>query len=326
MDVSKYREQYAEQLERAGEEREGYQAFSQKSKQNKVRQRALESAGALRTQDDIGDAFDIIKDKQEDAELRASTLHSIAIEVGKNPDLIDVVIDVLKDGTEPSTVRLAALQVLQQTSFRAAIFNPKRPAYLAALREIIDAEDSTLRERALEILAQERDEYAQRRLLEGLQDPEKALVPPVRALQLLSYDIHAEHFPILREIVNKPPSAGARREALRLLAADPASREMLASVLNDKGESSEARKVSAVALQSVAPKQFEEHARQIVMDEDEDDADLRATSIAALTQSTSQEALKQDTELSERVENLGKHSRSKEVGRSAARFISKQNE
>jgi hypothetical protein len=74
-------------------------------------------------------------------------------------------------------VRLAALRVLQMSSFRVVVFDPKRPEYLDALRTVIDDRNASLREQALEILAQERDEYAQRRLLEGLEDPSQALVP-----------------------------------------------------------------------------------------------------------------------------------------------------
>jgi hypothetical protein len=65
----------------------------------------------------------------------------------------------------------------------------------------------------LGILAREKDGFAQQRLLEGLEDPEKALVPPEKAPQLLSYDVHAAAYPMARQIVSRPPSV-ARAQAL----------------------------------------------------------------------------------------------------------------
>jgi hypothetical protein len=194
---------------------------------------------------------------------------------------------------------------------------------MTILREIINVEDMTLRRQVLEVLAQERDVYAQRRLLEGLQDPSKALVAPETAIQLLGYDVHAEYFPILREIVRKSRSSAAKLEAVRLLAADPASRELLTDILNDKKQSKAIRRASAIALQALAPEAFEEQARRIVLDDDESD-DLRAASISALAHFKGKESLSQDSELNAQVEHLSKQSSSKEVGRSATTYISKQ--
>lgn len=323
MDISEYRKQYAEELEQAEEERKGYRASSAKSRRTAEGRTALQRVVALSEQDEVAEAFGIIEDKSEDAEHRASVLYSISIALITNDDLITKVLRLLKDNAEAAPVRRAALRVLKQLSFSSAIFKQRRPEYLDALREAIDTEDASLRELALETLAQEKDEYVQRRLLEGLKDPSQALVPPEKAIQLLGYDIHAEHYPILKEIVEKPPSAGARQEAIRLLAADPSATELLAGILRDKGESRKVRSISATALQSLAPAEFEEHARQIVLDENEDDV-LRATSLSALTHFGDQEALSQDTELTKHAERLRQRAPSKQVGRAAARFLAEQ--
>src|SRR5215218_7317477 len=91
MDVSEYRKQYAERLERAAEEqREGYRAFSDKSKPVDERLRGLKSAAALTDEDEVAEAIDVIRDREEDAELRAATLLSITIAVGQNPDSMDL--------------------------------------------------------------------------------------------------------------------------------------------------------------------------------------------------------------------------------------------
>lgn len=55
--------------------------------------------------------------------------------------------------------------------------------YRTTLRNVAQDENPELRERALSVLAQLKDGFAQKKLLEGLQNPEKALVPPEKALQ-----------------------------------------------------------------------------------------------------------------------------------------------
>jgi hypothetical protein len=191
------------------------------------------------------------------------------------------------------------------------------------LRTVSDDSDASLREQALEILAQRKDEYGQRRLLEGLKDPSQALVPPGKAVQLLGYDIHAEHYPILRNMVQNPPSPEAKEEAIRLLAGDPESKELLKSRLKDKEEYRRVRNASAAALQSLAPEEFEEQAKQIVYDPEEYD-ELRATAINALTLFADRETLNQDADLTGRVEQLRDQASSAEVERTADRFLRKQ--
>jgi hypothetical protein len=312
------RRQYAEQLERAAEEqRQAYRVFSDRSRPAEERRIALDKA-ALREQDEVAEALDVVNDTEEDAELRASALYAIDIEVGKRPDLMDVAIGLLGDSAGPAVLRLAALRVLQQSSFSGPAFYQKRPEFLAALRAVIDDQDASLRQEALEILAQNYDEYVQRRLLEGLEDSSQALVSPEKAIQLLGYDIHAEHYPILRDIVQNPPSPEAKEEAVRLLATDPTSKELLTSLLKDKDERREVRNASAAALKSLAPEEFEEQAKEIVLDDDEYD-DIRATAINALTLFADQEAL--DPELIGRVEQLSEEAPSEKVERTANRFL-----
>jgi hypothetical protein len=323
MDVSEYRKQYQEELERAAEEKKKYRDFLDKSKSVSDRLMAFESAPGSQELDEVAQSINIIRDKNEDTQLRISALDGISIEIAQRHDLIDMVLDLLRDDTEPVALRKAALAVLEQASFSATVFSPKRPEYLAVLRSLIDDADAKLRQRAMEVLASEKDEYLQRRLIEGLQDPAKALIPPEKAIQLLGYDIHAEHYPFLREMINNPPNAAAKQEAVRLLAADPTSKDLLADILMDKGEDREVRKISAVALQSLAPAEFEDHAKQIVLDDDEDD-DLRATSMSALDHFADQESLRQDSVFNEAVEQLQERPKSKELERVVDKYVEKR--
>jgi hypothetical protein len=324
MDTPEPRRRYAERIERAAErQRQGYRDFADRSRPAEERRTALRRAATLRDEGEVAEAVEVIRNGEEEPALRVSALYAIGIEVGKRHDLIDMAIDLFRNDAEPTEVRQASLRVLQQSSFRAATFNPKLPEYMDALRTVAEDPDASLREQSLEILAQRKDEYAQRRLLEGLEDSSRALVPPGKAIQLLGYDLHAEHYPILKDTVQNPPSPEAKEEAVRLLAGDPSSRELLETLLKDKDETRGVRNASAAALQSVAPAEFEEQAKEILYDTEEYD-DIRATAINALTLFADQESLDQDAELTGRVEQLREQAPSEEVEHSASRFLRRQ--
>jgi hypothetical protein len=130
----------------------------------------------------------------------------LSLEVDDHPELIDTLLAYLGEAGNPPGRRLAVLNLLQEISFRMVGFPAKRPEYLAMLRSIIEDPDSKLRRVAIGILAREKDDYVQRRLVDGLEDASKALVPAAKAIQFLAYDVHSEYFPIAKRIVENPPS------------------------------------------------------------------------------------------------------------------------
>jgi hypothetical protein len=230
-------------------------------------------------------------------------------------------LSVLRSTDEPVTVRLAALQALQAASFSVVAFEACRGDYIATLRQVAEDPDPELRQRVLGLLAREKDGFAQKKLLEGLRDPDKALLPPEKALQLLSYDVHAEAYPLARAIVSKPPNATARREALRLLAADAASATIFEKILRDKGETAEIRQISAAALQALKPQKLQALAREIVLDPSEE-GDIRATSLTALAQFGADDIGTADAALLKRVDHLS-GTASTTVKKSARTFLTK---
>jgi selenocysteine-specific translation elongation factor len=151
------------------------------------------------------------------------------------------------------------------------------------LRNVVDDPDPELRQRVLGILMREKDGFAQKKLLEGLKNPDKALVSPAKALQLLSYDVHGEAYKVARSIVDKPPNDEARREALRLLAADANAAPLFEKLLRDKNEQREIRQISASALHALKPETLQKRAKEILLDKSDYD-DIKATSLTALAQ------------------------------------------
>ena len=266
-------------------------------------------------------AFAVATNEKKPAAERAKAFFEAPLATISSDDNLQASLKVLRDREQPIKLRLAALQSLQAASFSVLQFEAAREDYLATLREIVDDPDPELRQRVLGILMREKDGYAQKRLLDGLQDPSKALVPPEKALQLLSYDVHTDAYPVAREIVNKPPNPDAKREALRLLAADAHSAPVFEKLMRDKDEDKEIRQISAAALQATKPKRFQEQARELLLDKKEYD-DIQATALTALTQFGDEKAVAKDDKLMKRVDELGK-GKSAKVKKTAKQFLNR---
>jgi len=320
MDASEYRKQYAEKLKRVAEKQPDFRDFLDKSKPVSKRLKALGSSARLLSEAEQAESVTIIRDKEEEPELRASALRAISRDVGTSGELIDMALALLRDEAEPRELRISALQVLQRLGFTSPIFVSKRAEYLAALRSIVGDKDTRLRQQAIEILALVKDEYVQRRLNEGLKNPSRALVNPAKAIQLLGQDVHAELYPLLRKIISRPPSPAAKEEAVRLLAGDPNSKELLIKLLRNKKENVKIRTLSAVALQSLAPAEFTEQAKKIVGDDTEDHR-LRLTALSGLTHFAAPTALSGDSAFNERLVQLSKKSTSMQLRDAATRHL-----
>jgi hypothetical protein len=266
-------------------------------------------------------ALSVATSERRSVEERVAALAEPPLAASEKEDSLQAVLNVLRNKEEPTQVRLAALQTLQAASFGAPAFESLRGDYIAALREVAQDTDLELRQRALGILAREKDGFVQKKLLEGLEKPEKALVPPEKALQLLSYDVHAEAYSAAREIVNEPPSDIARREALRLLAADATSAPVFEKILRDKNESAEIRQIAASALQALTPEKLKTCAREILLDSSEKD-EIQCTSLTALTEFGDYAVVAKDEALLKRVDRLISEG-STRIKLSAGRFLSK---
>jgi HEAT repeat protein len=235
---------------------------------------------------------------------------------------LQAMLNVLRSEDEPVKVRLAALQSLGAAAFSVIAFESCRGDYLAALRKVATDPKPELRQRVLGLLMREKDGFAQRKLLEGLKNPDKALVPPEKALQLLSYDVHAEAYAAARAIVSKPPNPDARREALRLLAADATAAPLFEKLLRDKNELREIRQISASALHALKPDRLQQVAREIVLDKSDYD-DIKATSLMALATFGDDKALADDTVLLNSVDRFGAGKAPSKYKQGARRFLRK---
>jgi hypothetical protein len=190
---------------------------------------------------------------------------------------------ILRDPADTLPRRTEALQILQSATFGAEEFDAVRGDYVAALRELTGDKEITLRQRALGLLARSRDTYAEKVLMSGLQNPDKAVVPATDALHYLSYNLHSGVQSMARSIFDTSKDQAVRQQALRLMANDPKALKAIQNTLTDKKESVEVRQTSAEALHALDPKALQNWASKAALDKSED-PEVVATSLTALNQ------------------------------------------
>lgn len=259
------------------------------------------------------------KGRRPSAAARAKNIAAAPLEENNLGEQVADLLAILRNREESLTVRMAALEALAAFDFLGPRFAPFRADYKHGLRDVATDPRPELRDRALELLAIDRDPYAQELLVQGLERPQDALVPDAKAIQLLGYDDHAEVVPLVRRVYKRAKGA-AREEALRVLATDPQSERLFVRLLRDKSETRSIRRLSVSGLQSLNPEAFERTARQIIADED-DDNDIRATAVAALAHGREVREKPVDPKLVETVQKVGESTRSRALRSATRRFL-----
>jgi hypothetical protein len=217
--------------------------------------------------------------------------------------LVAELLAALLDRKQSVTARMEALQGLAALDFLGPRFDPFRADYKQALRTLATDPSAALRERSLDLLALQKDPWAQDLLVKGLRQPDEAAVSDARAIQFLGYDDHhADVVPLARELV-KRSTGPAREEALRVLGSDPQSEPLFRRLMKDKSEKSSVRQLSASGLQSLNPELFEKEARKVVTD-DSDYNEIRATSLSALAHGRPPGAPPPDPKFVQQVESI----------------------
>lgn len=286
---------------------------------------ALLAISFIEDEEAVLKAMMLVRDKQEDVSVRILALQKVVIALSADADFLNTCLDLLQDRTNDEALRITAFNVLRGLRFSSGQFAAIRPDYMSVLRTLLDDQNDTLREMAAEDLAMSKDEYVQRRLLAELKSGEEKIVQRAKAIQLLGYDIHAEHFPIVRKILRQETATEVEKvEAVHVLAKDPSSAELLKNFMLDKTQEKEVRLSSASALHAAQPEEFIRTAKEVVLDENED-KDLRIVSLNGMMQHTESDALKTDEEFLEGISNLRMNTTSPALKKVSKTYIDRIN-
>ena len=192
---------------------------------------------------------------------------------------------------------------------------------MALLRSLLNDPDSSLREMAAEELAKYKDEFCIKKVADGLTKQGAPIVNDAKAIQLLGYDIHAEHYPIVRSLLQNPASDEATKlEAIHVLANDPESKQLLINLMLDKKQDKEIRMSSAIGVQSAYPQDFIRIAKPLVLDDGEE-KDMRIATLNALMLNRDKTALYADEKFLAKVSGLNILTKSPELKKMSLRYL-----
>jgi hypothetical protein len=255
-------------------------------------------------------------DRDQPIDARKATLQIGMLPIGESKSVTLRVLKLIGDPKQPEELRLAALQ-----NFRAATFAMRstaewRPTYLETLREIVRKERNAVADRALHTLAQEKDGWALEVLQSGLREPKEAKVSQLRAIQYLSAEDHGNHFDVLRGLARKNRSQKVRQEAIRGLASDPQSRDLLLEILQNRRESPAIRQAALLSLRIIDPDAYQQQAASIIEDEGESES-LRAAYITTMRL----EGHSADSSYSQAVQKVQNESSSKLLQKAAKLYL-----
>jgi hypothetical protein len=232
-------------------------------------------------------------------------------------------LEALRTPTNPPPVRLAALNSLKAARFLGDKFDPYRADFLSALREVAQPDsDPELRESALATLTAEKDADTEQRLRAGLQDVKKALVSPLKALQILSLNDHADIADLATDVFHRTADLPTKEAALRVLSTNPKSQDLLQSVLEDKQQARSLRAMSATGLNFLNPAKFAAVAQDIIKDKG-DFEDIRASALGALVNTPLHDVVRGNADFLNEVKTLSADGPLKNLSAAASRFLTK---
>jgi hypothetical protein len=113
---------------------------------------------------------------------------------------LDSLAALVVDTKAAASVRRAALHQLLLAQFANPMFSKWRRKFISALVKLMDDPTPEFAEAALGQLVKLKVPAAQTKLLSILRSSDKTPISAAKALQLLRYDVHADAYPIAREL------------------------------------------------------------------------------------------------------------------------------
>lgn len=306
-DISKEKKEYIKELKaekKQAEKEETPTEFYDTTKPTDERLKALNPMTPFKDQDDVTKAINTIKNRDEDPEIRVAAMRKIRNHIGREAELIELMVDMLKDSTENLAVREETYLTLKANTFSSPVLNADKSIFKNALRAVATDDNASLREPALETLAAEKDEYAQRLLIDGLSGEGQAYLPADKAIRYLSYDLHSDYYPVIFDVLQKSEdNSQIQIEATRVLGGYEKARSYIAKKLKDTKSSIQLRKICAATLNANDQEYFIEQAKEIIVN-DQDDQEFRSFCLDALAKTPQISKIRMDEKFNNRVKDI----------------------
>ncbi|MGV3609315.1 MAG: tyrosinase family protein [Fluviicola sp.] len=251
---------------------------------------------------ELDDLTKIVTDKQEPAAVRGGVVQLLTRYLGHKEEFVKMLINILTDLSEPEELRKTVMLQIRVLGFEGPAFKQFRPIVLEGLRKLIRDKDKRIAMEAIDLLAYQKDEWLQRELKEGVENPEKAIVSEESAVFYLSLDPH-NFLDLFKKVAEESGDEKAKIMAIHALSSDTSSADFLLSLFENKTQSSEVREASAHALDAQNPELLFEKSVEAFKDEEEQDHHLLTVLLSKLIlqEEDGLNVIRQDGELLDKI-------------------------
>jgi len=183
----------------------------------------------------------VVIDKAELPEIRAMALNKIYPQVQDDQRLEALTIEWLSNPAAPVVLRKEALQLAGNQSFSTMDIPD-------VFQKMLEDPDLQFRLFAFTKLIIHGDARAQQKLIDGLENPQSALLPAPTAIGVLSMSLKKEYYPAVYKVLQQTKDEATRLEAIRALGFYKEAREKLIAISLDTNEKEQFREAALGAL------------------------------------------------------------------------------
>jgi hypothetical protein len=183
----------------------------------------------------------IVLDEKEQPEIRAIALDKISQAVQDDERLVSLAFGWLGNPQAPKVLREEALQLINDLSF-SSMDVPD------VCEKMLEDPEPEFRLFAFTKLIIHGDARAQQKLIEGLENPDSALLPAPDAIGVLSMALKKEYYPTLYKVLQQTTDEATKLEAIRSLGFYLEARGNLISISRNPNEKEEFREAALGAL------------------------------------------------------------------------------
>jgi HEAT repeat protein len=201
----------------------------------------------------------LVLNETELPEIRATALDKIYQVMPDDEGLVTLSIEWLGNSQAPKVLREEALQVMDNFSF-SSMDVPD------VYQKMLEDPEPEFRLFAFTKLIVHGDARAQQKLIEGLENPDSALLPAPDAIGVLSMALKKEYYPTLNKVLQQTPDDATKLEAIRALGFYLEARGNLISISRNPNEKEEFREAALGALYAGDKENITEYIFPILTD------------------------------------------------------------
>lgn len=264
--------------------------------------KASRDLGVFKDYDDLDKIVAFISDKEIPAEIRAEVMKKASTTLGKEENGVEAVASILVDTSEEKVLREQALATFNLFEFSSPFIQDNPAYYTETLRKVVTDDNTTIRNRAIEILTLKGDDFTQEKLIESLNAPNSKLVDDATAIRHLSNDLHANSFQAIHKKFKESEDVEVRTAAARCLGNFDDAKEDLETAFTNEEEAESLRNVCGTVIQTKDKGRYVELAKSIVTNE-KDDLEYRTDCLKNLQKNYGEE-LKTDESFNQAVKKV----------------------